>query len=152
MKKILNKAELLIMGILVIAIALQLLGSKIDLLYSISISGLGLVFFLFAQLPNGQSEPSEKEREFNDLLGHVLMPKVLWIGTAITTIGILFYLNHFPGALNMLLIGGGTITFCTLILIVLRLTKGLDLQQLIPVLYRAFPALLVAAYFALPLV
>jgi len=146
MRKILNKAESLMMGLLTISIVLQLLGSTIESLYAISLSGLALVFLLFAQVPNDANQSSDEQRGTSDLFANVIIPKILWIGTAIATTGILFFLYHLPGALNLLLSGCGAITVCVAVLIILRLANSQDLKRVIPVLYRAFPALLIAAY------
>lgn len=153
MTKYLSKAEFLLLGLLAIAVVLESIGIKLDVLYLISLAGLGLVFFLFAQFPNQKVESSSEENNdkeegggFQTLLGLVIVPKVLWIGTAVTTIGILFFLQDFKGAENLLTIGGITIAITTVILLVLRVINVKNLHTVIPILYRSYPALLAAAY------
>jgi len=145
MNKILVKAEMLLLAILAVAAVLELLDSKLSILYIISLAGLGLVFFLFAQYPSQSKKDGGSD--FKALLGLTIVPKVLWIATAITTIGILFYLQGFKGAFNLLGIGVSTIAVCTIILIILRFIKVKGVEQVIPILYRSYPALLAAAYF-----
>lgn len=153
MIKYLSKAEFLLLGLLAIAVVLESIGTKLDVLYLISLAGLALVFFLFAQVPNQKEEPSstksnekDKSSGFQTLLGLVIVPKVLWIGTAVATIGILFFLQDFKGAENLLTIGGITIAITTVILLVLRVINVKNLHTVIPILYRSYPALLAAAY------
>ncbi|ADR22325.1 hypothetical protein MATR_00330 [Marivirga tractuosa] len=153
MIKYLSKAEFLLLGLLAIAVVLESIGTKLDVLYLISLAGLALVFFLFAQVPNRKEEPSstesnekDKSSGFQTLLGFVIVPKVLWIGTAVATIGILFFLQDFKGAENLLTIGGITIAITTVILLVLRVINVKNLHTVIPILYRSYPTLLAAAY------
>ncbi|WP_296620629.1 hypothetical protein [Marivirga sp.] len=144
MNKILIKAEMVLLALLAVAVVLELLDTKLSILYIISLAGLGIVFFLFAQIP---SQAKIEGSDFNSLLGLSIVPRVLWISTAITTVGVLFYLQGFAGAFKLLSIGGITIAICTLILIILRVINVKGLEQVIPILYRSYPALLAAAYF-----
>ena len=145
MKQILEKAELALMGLLIISIVLEMMGSPVPSLFIISMTGLAIVFLVNAQIPADQSD--QKQHQLMDLI----LPKVLWISTSVAVIGVMFEAQHFEGSLNMLLIGGGGITICAAIAAVLRLAANVNMQSLIPVLYRAFPALIAAAYLAFPL-
>ena len=138
---------MLLLALLSAAILLELLEINLPILFIISLAGLGLVFFLYAQFPLIYVESSDEDQGFKHLLGLTIVPKILWIGTAITTLGILFYLQYFPGAAKMLTIGGSTIAICTLILLVFRFMKINGLENVFPILYRSYPALLAAAYF-----
>src|SRR6187402_3254525 len=51
---------------------------------------------------------STKKGGFDDLLNHVIMPKVYGIGAAIVIVGALFKIQHWPGAGPMLIVGLGT--------------------------------------------
>jgi hypothetical protein len=146
MNKFLPKAEMLLLALFAAAIILEFLDIKLTVLFIISLAGLSLVYFLYAQFPS-DIESSDEEQGFIHLLGLTIVPKVLWIGTAIATLGILFYLQDFSGAAKMLTIGGSTIAICTLILLVLRFMKINGLENVFPILYRSYPALLAAAYF-----
>jgi gliding motility-associated protein GldL len=58
---------------------------------------------------------STKKGGFDDLLNHVIMPKVYGIGAAIVIVGALFKIQHWPGAGPMLIVGLGTEAFIFLI-------------------------------------
>lgn len=91
MHKLLPYLERVFLATLIIGFALQLTGMAIPILKTVSLSGLGVIFFLSAYRPL-EIEPVEGEQMgFNELLGLSVVPKVLWISTSITTIGILFY-------------------------------------------------------------
>jgi hypothetical protein len=148
MNNILSRAEFLLLALFAVSVGLELVGNKLSVLYGISLAGLALVFFLFAQFPVSNEKANEEENSnFTSLLGLVILPKILWIGTALTTVGIMFHLQNFKGSFNLLVIGASTIAICTVILVLLRIMKIRNLQGVIPILYRSYPALLAAAYF-----
>ena len=84
---------------------------------------------------------------FQELLCFTILPKVMWIGASVCTVGILFMLLDISkGYEQMLLIGSTTLITCLLITGYFFLTKRSYVQALIPVLYRVVPVLLVTAY------
>lgn len=146
--KLLPYIERIFLASLIIGFLLKLTGSEIPFLIAVSIGGLGVSFFLNAYSPL-DIEPAEGEQMgFNELLGLSIIPKVLWISTAIATIGILFYMLHLgnSGYLNMLYIGGSIIIIATFIMLILKLIGTKYMNAAFPVLYRALPTLLIVAY------
>ena len=148
MNKLLPYLERVFLASLIIGFVLRLSGNEIPMLITVSLAGLGVIFFLSAYRPL-DIEPSEGEQMgFKELLGLSIVPKVLWISTAVATIGILFYLLDLgnDGDLRMLYIGGSTIALATLILLGLKATGTKNISAVMPVLFRALPTLLVTAY------
>ena len=78
----------------------------------------------------------------------MIIPKVLWISSAICAMGIAFYLFNLgnEGYKNMLLIGGTTVVAATLILLAFLLGGVRYISTVIPVLFRAVPLGLVSLY------
>jgi hypothetical protein len=76
------------------------------------------------------------------------MPKVLWISTAISTLGILFCVLKIESNSygQMLMIGAATLFVSLLVLGFLSLAGVKDLRPLVPVLLRAFPVLILNIY------
>jgi len=146
MSKFLSKGEMLLLALLIVSIVLELLEINMPILFIISLAGLGAVFFLYAQMPSNK-ESSNQDQVFKYLLGLTIVPKILWISTSLTTVGIIFYTQDFAGATKLLTIGGITIAFCTVILLILRFMKINGLEKVFSILYRAYPAVLGAAYF-----
>jgi hypothetical protein len=149
MNKFLPRAEMFLLALFAAAIALELFEINLAVLFIISLSGLSLVFFLYAQFPSNTESSGEGNQGFKHVLGLTLVPKVLWISTAVTTVGILFYTQEFPGMKTMLTVGGISIAICTIILLFLRFMKINGLESVFPILYRSYPALLAAAYILL---
>ena len=115
----------------------------------VSLLGLGVTFFLLAYRPNDIPRQEEGEQlGFSDLLGLVIVPKVLWISSAISALGIAFYLFDFgnDGYKRMLMIGGLTISIGTILLIVFSVSGVKHLRTVVPVLQRAVPLCLVDFY------
>ena len=151
MNKLLPSLEQICLAILVIGFILQLNGTPIAILIMLGLGGLGVVFFLSAYRPL-DVKPQENERMgFNELLGLSIIPKVLWIGSAITVMGILFYMMQIGNGqfLGVLYIGGLTVIIATLILLGLKAIGTKYLNTIFPILFRALPTLLVAAYIIL---
>ncbi len=85
---------------------------------------------------------------FQELLAYVILPKILWISSAILIGGILFYLmtTGNNGYLSMIAIGSTTVIIGTLILLICAVTGTKHISLVIPVLYRAIPALVAGGY------
>ena len=114
----------------------------------ISLGGLSIAFFLYAYRPADLERPEGEKFGFTELLALIVLPKAMWIGCSVATVGILFFLLQFgnEGYKQMLLIGCSTLAF-GLILIVAFLVMGVKgTRTLIPVSFRALPLALVAFY------
>ncbi len=148
MNKLLPYLERIFLATLAIGYILKLMENHIPILITIGLAGLGVIFFLSAFRPL-EFEPTEGEKMgFNEFLGLVTVPKILWISTAVATIGILLYTLQLgnDGYLRMLYIGSSTIAIATLILLGLKATGTKYLNATFPVFYRVFPTFLLVAY------
>jgi hypothetical protein len=81
----------------------------------------------------------------------MIVPKVLWISSAISALGIAFYLFDFgnDGYKRMLMIGGLTIGIGTLLLLVFFVSGVKHIKIVTPILLRAIPLCLVDFYLML---
>lgn len=114
----------------------------------VSLLGLGVTFFLLAYRPNDIPRQEGEQLGFSDLLGLMIVPKILWISSAISALGIAFYLFDFgnDGYKKMLMIGGLTISIGTLLLIVFFISGVKHIRTVVPILLRAVPLCLVDFY------
>ena len=96
---------------------------------------------------NVQPEES-KISGLNELLSKYIIPKVIWIGTAIATIGILLYNLQLgnEGYLRLLYMGGLTIIVAFIVMLFLKAIGTKYLKAGIPALIRALPTLLIVGY------
>ena len=127
-----------------------------------SLIGLAAIFFLFAYRPldvplsgdAGRVQPADAaSREdgpagFPELLGLTILPKVLWLSSAISVFGIALYIIDFgsDGYKNMLMIGGTAIATGALLLVALKMTGEKRINAVMPILLRAVPVCLVDFY------
>lgn len=95
-----------------------------------SLTALAAVFFLRA------FSPPKKKPEETDIRTHVLLPKLLGIGSSVCLIGFLFYLLHLEGADQMLLIGTGTLAGCLVGSIMAAVKSSNVLETLLPLILR----------------
>ena len=75
---------------------------------NVSLLGLGITFFLYSYRPIDIPRQENEPLGFSGLLALVIAPKVTWIGSAISALGISFYLFSFgnDGYKRLLMIGG----------------------------------------------
>ena len=148
MNKLLPYLERVFLATLTVAFVLQLTESELPILMTISLAGLGATFFLSAYRPLDFRPTEGEQMGFNELLGLSIIPKVLWISTAIATIGILFYTLQLDndGYLRMLYIGGSTIITASVIMLILKAMGTKYLNATFPVFFRAMPTLLIVTY------
>lgn len=110
-----------------------------------SLLGLAVAFFLLAFRPLDIPEQENEQLGFSELLTLMNVPKVLWISSAVSALGIAFYIFGFEneGYKNMLMIGGMSIGVSVLILVV-SLVRGVrHIGVVTPILLRAVPLCLV---------
>ncbi len=132
----------LVIGTILTAMQIDSTVTKISLL------GLGATFFLLAYRPNDIPRQEGEQFGFSDLLALMILPKVLWISSAISALGIAFYLFDFgnDGYKKMLMIGGLTIGIGTILLITFSISGVKHIKIAMPILIRAVPLCLVDFY------
>jgi hypothetical protein len=136
--------EGILLVLLVIGIILMALNQD-NTLVSASLTGLAVVFFLYAYRPIDMPETNEKAG-FSELLAYGILPKVMWISCAVATTGILFYILGMSGYKEMLMIGGLTIGVALLLFTIFLLTGVKHLRFLLPNLFRSVPLFLIVVY------
>lgn len=138
------------LGILAVGIILAILNINF-LALRIALAGLAVIFFLSAYRPPEEiKEKSENDTfGFSDMLALIIIPKVLWISSAVLATGIAlsFFTYGNEGYRQALMVGILSIAVC-LILLTFFLVSGVKhLKSVNPILYRAVPALIAAIYF-----
>lgn len=153
LQSVLSKAELVALAITVIGLILfnngQEIGSNI---LTLGLTTLAGIFFLTAFMPaspasDDENQKIEKETKkgFVDLIGLVLW-KVMHIGCAVTTIGILFYILHLLGFGQMLFIGTSALILSVAFSALSILQKSENMNTLKSGLMRAIPLVLLGSY------
>lgn len=122
------------------------------LVLRVGLIGLAVIFFVSAYRPPEEiKERSEDEpMGFSELLALTIVPKVLWISSAISLLGIAFYFLGFEnkGYKQMLIIGMLPIGVCLILLSFFLISGVKHLKSITPILLiRAVPVLLAAFYF-----
>jgi hypothetical protein len=114
----------------------------------VSLLGLGITFFLLAYRPTDIPGQVGERFGFSGLLGLMIVPKVLWMSSAISALGIAFYVFDFgnEGYKKMLMIGGLSIGVAILVLIAFFLSGVKHIKIVTPILLRALPLCLVDFY------
>jgi hypothetical protein len=119
-----------------LVVGLTLTSKNIDKAITIvALIGLAVTFFLRAYKP-ADSDPNEAPFGFMQLLGYMIIPKVLWISCAVMTMGIVFYFSQMKGIEEMLMIGGLTAFFSFMLLIFIAFTDGKVLRASFDILLR----------------
>lgn len=139
-------------GILLILIAIGLLSKFIHVdgsgIISVSLIGLAVIFFLYAYQPLLTEKSEGVNPGFRELLAWSILPKVIWIGSSISVLGIAFYLFHLnsEGYKKMLMIGGSASGIAMAVLGALLVAGVKNSKDVTPILFRAVPLLLVDGY------
>ena len=144
----LPKAEKVFLTGLAIGIILLYSNGSGKILVQVSLGALAIIFFLSAftllDVPRTKDEPFE----FKELLTWIIIPKILWIGSAFSLLGLLVYslqLGH-GGYMRALMPGGSSIAIGLLVILYSWLTGTKHLSVLVPTLLRVVPVMLVALY------
>lgn len=118
---------------------------------TVALLGLAVTFFLFAYRPIDIPVQEGEQFGFSQLLGLMIIPKVLWISCAVSALGIVFYLLQLgnDGFKQMLMIGVSAIAFAGLLLVILLISGVKHMKLVAPVLLRAIPLLLADVYILL---
>lgn len=143
--KNLRWVEGILLVLLVIGIILMNLNDDRTLL-TVSLIGLAVVFFLYAHRPIDMPVETNEKAGFSELLAYGILPKVMWIGCAIATTGILFYTLERSGYKEMLMIGGLSTGIVLLLFTIFLLTGVKNLRFLFPNLVRSVPLFAIVVY------
>ena len=113
-----------------------------------SLLGLGVIFFLMTYSPTDLPGEEGEKFGFTELLAWAIVPKVMWISSAVSAFAISFYLFDFgnDGYKKMLMIGGSTIGIGILLLTFFLISGVKHLKMVTPILLRAVPLFLVDIY------
>ena len=141
--KVLNTAELISIAGVILGIVLNKFYKGGDIVTAIALSSLSMVFFLNAYTVNQPLK--EEQKNFTSLLTDKILPKVLWINSAVAATGILFYLNAFEGGDSILNISFINNSVLIAIFILLRF-KNLTSEELMEPIKRAIPLFLICGY------
>ena len=108
------------------------------------VAGLALVYFLHAFLPPKLAPTENQPVGFNELLAWTILPKVMYIGIAIVTLGILlFYANvQNKGYEKLLTVGCGSLSVSLFLLAILAFNGVKQLHFLRAVVFKALLFLL----------
>lgn len=146
--KIIGLAERILLAGAIIAFLLNRFekGNGAELL-TLSLGSLACIYFLRTYQPPSYAKqrPEDGAQKLGmlDLLLQTIAPKVGWIGSSVAVVGILFYLQLFKGADQILLIGGVTLAIVSAMLAVSFL-KGNKLA--VQLLMRTVPLCVMALY------
>jgi hypothetical protein len=134
---------------LIIGMVLRFFDAGLPQITFIGLGGLSIAFYLNTYCPNNIPPPAEGQLNgFKELLAYTIMPKILWIGTSILTVGILFYLMKMgnDGYLMMISVGSITVLIGSIVLLANKLMGTKYIGNVLPVLLRSTPALLIGIY------
>ncbi len=115
---------------------------------TIGLLGLGVTFFLYAYRAIDIPGTENDQFKFSELLGLMIVPKVLWISSAISAVGISMYLIDVgnEGYKQMLIIGGLSIGIGTALLLIFLIRGVRHITLVASVLLRAIPLFVVDMY------
>lgn len=118
----------------------------------VALFGLGLVYFLCAYRPIDMPQEEGKAHGMKELLVFGIVPKVLWISSAVSVIAIALTVlgSDNRGYLQMFFIGAASIAVALVIVLIVSVGQVIrSSRSLAPVLFRAIPLLAVDLYFLL---
>ena len=122
-------------------------------LLQIGLAGTAIFWFILAfkrrEVFSSQQEANEfGPYGFTEMLAWIILPKILWIGSAVSMFGVFSHVTNFEsdGNIRIMMIGGLSVSICLLILMILVLSGVKKLNMLVPVLIRAVTILIVISY------
>jgi hypothetical protein len=142
--KYLPNAEIICLALLMLGIVVAMSTDDITIVV-IPVTGLALIYFLnayaFPASVNGEGKP-----RFVDLLAKRIVPNVLWIGCAVVTVGLLYFiLAYSPQSYKKILVIGLTAICGGFVTLGVLFASGVrDINS--AVLYRAVPLALIGGY------
>lgn len=147
--KALPTIEKILVGTFILYLILKTLDIRIPYLLNFTLLGLAITFFLNAFQEQQLNEKRSKSYDFADIFVGLIIPKVLWVSTAITTLGILFYIINFgnSGYATVILTGIITLTIAGVLGLIISTVKSQEQSSILtPLIYRALPALVYGCY------
>jgi hypothetical protein len=143
----LDTGEIITLIGIAVGLALLYMQQQVALqVLNIFMSVLAAIFFLRGYQPRSAANGDGPRPGFLELLAATIVPKVGWIGCAVVTIGILFYLLGLKGTQEMLMIGTLVLTAALALIGLFAIIKPDRVSGLMPLVYRAFPSWLVGLY------
>jgi hypothetical protein len=110
----------------------------------VSLYGLGVAYYLSAFQRFESRQDESTAIGFKELLAFSIVPKVLWLSSAVSVVGIAMFVmgTASQGYKQMMMIGGAAIAFGTVVTLIL-LTGGAGVKKpILPALLRAIPLLI----------
>lgn len=148
--KYLDRAESLMLALLIAGVVCHFMDlSYADQVLVLAFGGLAGVFFLNAyRPPKAPEEGQETRKDFFALLSQTILPKVLWISSAVGAVALALVHSHSPeaGYQQMFLIQGVVAVGC-IVVVGISAFLGQNIQHLVPILYRAIPLTMAGAHF-----
>lgn len=152
MNNLLPYLERVFLSTITISLILELTSTSFPYLLTTSLIGLAIVFFLCVFKPNENESAENEIQSFKELLSVSIIPKALWMGSALAVLGITFYHLEMKSGYNRTLGSGSTtIVIATIILIYLKASGIRFVEKAVPVLYRAIPTTGIAIHLYLSL-
>ena len=135
--------------VIALAIGTVLAYSKIDSsALNVSLIGLAVPFLLYAYKPLDIVRDENEPLKFSEIFALTILPKVMWISSAVSTLGLLFYMLELgnDGYMKMLMIGGLIIGIAVVILTIFLASGVENLKSVTPILLTAVPLLFIDSY------
>jgi len=145
--KLLPLAEKIFLVALSIGIAITYMSLNSSVT-EVSLIGLAIIFFLYAYTPFDIPRPYDEHWGLSELLALTIVPKVMWIGSAISALGVAFYLINFgnDGYRRLSMLGGTTIAITIIMQTFFLITGVKHLKYVAPILLRSAPLFLADLY------
>jgi hypothetical protein len=141
-----DRIEKILVFLVLAGFILPYAGMKTLDLITAAMSGLAGIYFLKAYQPLTFEREQGEKAGFKNLLMQTVAPKMVWIGCAVSVIGILFYILGAKGYVQMISVGGSVLLACSLILVFFLANNSRDLKVYTPILFRMIPLLLLDGY------
>jgi hypothetical protein len=142
----LKRVETILWITLILGMSAYYLGLNTIIAVQFSLAILILIFLLFAFIPIDVGHIDGDPFGIKELLAWSIIPKLLWLSCAVACFGLLLYSANFnnAGYLQALAIGSLGLTIATIILSLLFLTGTKKLDNVLPILVRTIPVLIVS--------
>lgn len=141
----------LIEKVLLIALAFGIILTAMQMgsvLTGITLFCMGIAYFLYIYRPAAIPRQEGETIGGSGIIALMIVPKVLWMSSAISAFGIAFYLFDFGNDAykNLLIVGGLSIGFCIILLLVFRVQGVKHLRTVTPIVLRAVPLGIMGLY------
>jgi hypothetical protein len=112
---------------------------------TLSMIGLAIVFSLYMYKPIDIVRNENEPLRFSDFVALNILPKIMWISSAVSVVGLFFYLFDLgnDGYKQMIMVGGLSIGVSVLLLAVFLVSGVKNMKTTIPILLRAVPLLII---------